>query len=280
MGLTLLLCGCGIRAGLTIWATQPVIEGAMASLLSETDPDLAREGLESQLKLLEGLLNVRPDDLRLLELAVRGFTGYAMMFLEPEDTLRARMMYRRAVDYGMRALSRRDARFARDDLTWAEFEPGIRHLKSRDIAIVYWTANALAGLVNLGRTSPQALADAPRAVALMQWVYEKDCHYYFSGPLWFFGTYYATLPPLAGGNLELARSYFTRAIEAHGDRFLWGKLLFAQYYAVQALDRALFTELLGEIATGATDEPPELRLINRVAARRAIELLSKTDEIF
>lgn len=273
------MTGCS-RSSLTVWATKPVLEGGMKALLAETDIELARAGFESELKLLEGLLAIQPEDKKLLGLALQGFTGYAMMFLEDENPERAIDIYDRAVDYGMQSLFTRDKRFLMDNSTWKDFNQAVGSLENKDISVVYWTAVAWAGKINLTRSSPSSIADSPRVSLLMQWVYDRDPHYYYSGPLWYYGTYYSTLPPLMGGSAEQSLGYFQRATERDGERFLWGKLLFARYYAVQSQNQELFIRLLSEVINGSEDEPGDLKLLNRIAAHKASRLIQMKDELF
>jgi len=263
-----------------VWAGRPMMRGAIEALLAESDSELARTGLESELKLLEGLLNLKPDDRQMLVLAAQGFAGYALMFLEDEEPARALVFYERARCYGLKALAGRDKGFVRDDLSFGEFYRLIGRLKPSDLPAAYWTALAWAGRINLERSSPKALAQFPRANALMEWVMGRDPHFYYSGPLWFFGTYYSSLPPMMGGDLERARDYFERAMKTDGDRFLFGKLLYARNYAVQAYDRELFEALLTEVIAGIADCPDDLRLMNSIAARKAAILMKRADEIF
>ena len=84
-----------------IWAARPVLDGAIQSLLSETDIELAKTGLESELKLLEGIIRTRPDDRQLLELASQGFTGYTMMFVEDIDRPLAAKLRRHGIHQGI-----------------------------------------------------------------------------------------------------------------------------------------------------------------------------------
>jgi len=256
------------------------MEGAIDALMAEPDIELARTGLESELKLLEGFLTLKPEDRELLVLAAQGFAGYALMFLQDEEPERAREFYQRARGYGLRALARRDGRFIRSDLMFVEFNALVSKLKSADLPAAYWTAVAWGGRIGLERSSPRALAEFPRATVLMQWVLDRDPNFYYSGPLWFFGSYYSSLPPLMGGDSERARDYFERAIEVDGDRFLYGKVLYAEKYAVQTLDRELFESLLMEVIDMAGDSPAELRLMNNIAARKAEALRARADELF
>ena len=276
----LLLNGCSIRSSLVIWAARPIISGSMLSIMSETDIELAQTALEADLKLLEGILRSRPIDQDLLIIAAQGFTGYSMMFVQDIDPQRARALYDRAMKYGLKALEQSVKGFIRDDLTLKEFSRLVDRLKSDDVPAAYWTAAAWASRINLELTSAKSLSESPRATCLMQWVLDREPDFYFSGPRWFFGTYYSSIPPMLGGNPEKAKKYFDEAVSEDGDHFLWGKALYARHYAVQVLDRELFINLLEEVRKGSKDEPEELRLLNRIAVIKAMELLEQTDELF
>jgi len=278
-GWILMLNGCSLRSNLTIWAMYPVLDGTIESLLAETDIEFARTGLEADLKLLEGLIRRRPVDRALLIFAAQGFTGYTMLYLDDEPD-RARIFYERARHYGMRALELSVEGISEADAPLKTYNERISRLTKQDIAAAYWTASAWALRIDLERASTAALAESPRATGLMQWVLDREPHFYYSGPLWFFGFYYASLPPLLGGDPDLSRKYFEQAMHSDGDYFMWGKLLYAKSYAVQTLDKKLFVSLLEEVIAGAKDEPEDLRLINRVAALRAAELLKDIDQYF
>lgn len=275
----LLFSGCSLRSTITVWATRPLIDGAFKSLMSEPDLDLARTAMESDLKLLDGLLEIRPQDRELLKMALQGYTGYALMFLEDEESGRAFSMYERARDYGLRLLAQTHKDFLSKEINYRQFKSLIPSLRERDLPIVYWTANAWFGAIYLQKT-PAALADIPRAKELMQWVLDRDPHFFYSGPLWFFGSYYASLPPMLGGDIKLSAKFFSEALEKDGDRFLFGKILYARYFATQTLDRDLYIQTLENLKNLPIDEPEDLILINRVAQQKALILLEHVDDIF
>ncbi|MFH0765338.1 MAG: TRAP transporter TatT component family protein [Calditrichota bacterium] len=265
---------------MTVWAARPLVEEAYRAILSETDPDLARTALEANLKLLDALVELRPRDVELKLYQVQAYTGYAMMFLEPGELDRARRFYHRASDLGFEELLLRVGGTSTPELNWKEFQRLIVEFRSKDLGLIYWTAIAWAGWINLERDNPVAAAESPRPLAMMEWVIHRNAGYFYSGPLWFMGTYYASLPPLLGGDLERSREFFESALKQDGNHFLWGRLLFAQTYAVQALDRDLFETQLKLIIQGSVEEPPELKLLNRIAQIRARVLLNQADDIF
>ena len=274
------LTGCSFRSNLVMWAARPILDGAILSLLSETDIEIARTGLESDLKLIEGILLTRPEDRYLLVLAAQGFTGYAMMYLEDENPERAALFYERGRVYGYRALSLNMKKLSDENLKLSEFNAIVKKLKKNDIPAAYWTATAWAQRISLELSSPKSLAESPRAVSLMEQVLRMEPEFYYSGPLWFFGTYYSSLPPMVGGDTDMSQEFFETAVRNDGNRFLWGKLLYARYYAVQTLDKDLYVKLLLDVIEGAEDEPEDLRLLNRIAMRKAEELLKRVDELF
>ena len=273
--------GCSPRQAVFFWATRPLMEGGMAALMAETDPVLGKIGMESELKLLEGMLTLHPGDRSYLLYAAQGFASYAMLFLDDEEPSRARIHYDRARNYGSRALADADERFLVPDVTYDQFTQALRHLREDDLPFAYWTAVAWAGGLNLDRSSPKSVAEMSRVVALMQWVYDRNPEIYFSGPRWFFGVYYCSLPPILGGGAGKALPFFKAALESDGDRFLWGRMLYARYYAVATNDRSLFETTLDDIiARSSPDAPPELNLINAVALERAAWLRQQSSDLF
>ncbi len=260
--------------------------------MAESDLELARTAMESDLKLLEGLLELKPNDRDLLMKAVQGYTGYALIFLEDKDPKRAAEMYNRARNYGSRILGKRNIGFFqlhKEEVfivgapRFRDFQSLLSSLKEEDLPAVYWTSSAWFSAINLNK-SPKDLVEIPFAKGLMQWVLDRDPHFYYSGPLWFFGTYYASIPPMFGGDIEKSKEYFDRAIKKDGNRFLYGKILYAKYFATQTLDRDLYIKTLKDFEDPFRDyiyrDGGELTLINRFARQKATELLEQTDELF
>ncbi len=278
-----LLNGCSLQKQLVISSAQIIVEGGLQSILEENDVQLARTGMESELKLLEGLILTDPDNRELLTLAARGFAGYSLLFLEDSSPERSVNLYSRAVDYGFRALScSKHIDNLRNDIPLRSFTEKISKLGREEAEAAYWTAVAWSGIINIKiQTSYNVLVDIPRVNLLMKQVMQIDSLYYYSGPLLYFGAYYASVPAMAGGNIELSRQYFEQADSNNNGQFLFGKLLYAKYVAVQTLDRELFIKLLNEIVTH-TDENTnrDLILINSVTKLKAAELLKDVDSYF
>jgi len=271
--------GCSIER-LAVRSTTGLIENSLESIEEETDLILAEQSIASNLKLLEGLIKSDPGNRNLLLLAARGFTSYALGFVEHEDPERAVTFYLRARDYGLRAL-RQNRRFDRAfDKPFEEFEASLDHIPDRDIPLLFWTANAWAGAIQQNIGDPRSLASLPKVEAMMRVVLERDESYYYAGPHLFFGMILSSKPAMFGGNTERGREHFERALELTDDRFLIIKVFYAESYAVQTLNDELFARLLHEVIDADLDILPEQTLVNTIAKRRAEALLQAKDSFF
>ena len=275
----LLLGGCSIRQKLVVTTVEPLIEIAMESVLAETDLPLAKTAMESDLKLLDAMIRTSPRNMHLKSLACEGYTGYTMLFVEDDSPERARKLYLRARDYGLKGLSSADPRVGVSG-SFSQFSDGVNEIPAGMIQTVYWTAVAWGNWANLSRSDPLASAQFVRVKTLMDWVAAHDSTYFHAGPVWFFGVYYATLPPILGGNVELSRKCFEKAADMTDGKFLCGKLLYARTYAVQTLDRSLFDRLIGDIQKGVPESREDLNLLNHVAQLKAEQLDKRADELF
>ncbi len=278
--ISIFITSCAAPSSLVVWAARPMIKGAMQALMSESDLELAKSGFESNLKLIDGFLEVEPEDYQLLTLAAKGYAGYALIYLEDQDPVRASKFYQRSISYGFRALTVTGYDLHQKGQSFKEFSAEVSVLKSRDINAVYWTALAWAGKLNLNRNKVYAIAEFPRVLTMMEWIHDIDADYFYSGPLWFFGRYYASIPEMIGGDITKSKIYFDIAIEEDGDNFLLGKVWVAKYYSVKTMDRKLFLSTLSDVVSKAQLKPTELRLINSYARNKATDLLSQVDLIF
>ena len=270
--------GCSIQK-FALRSIDGILDNSMLAIMEEEDLTLAEQSIGSDLKLIDGLIKTDPENEKLLFLACEGYTSYALAFAE--DSLeRARLFYTRARDYGERALTLRgipDSAFHSDA---AAMRGALAKLSSEDIPYVFWTVSAWGNAVNLERDNPDALASLPIVNAMMEWVKAKDSTFYNGGPLLYYGIHYGSLPAMFGGNAELSKSYFERAIAASDGKFLMTLVYYAKTYAVQTQDEALFKELLTRVIETPLDVLPEQRLANAVAKVKARKLLAQVSELF
>jgi len=272
------LSGCSLQK-IALHQTAGLMDTGMGAVFEEPDPALASEAMPAQLKIIEGLLKSGPRDRRLLELASQGYAGYALLFKEDSEPLRARALYLRSRDYGLRALGLKPGLEGLVGKDPVEMRGALKAAGPEDLRALFWTAVAWAGWINLSKDNPEALLDVPRAVALMEKVRSLDPTYFHGGPDLFLGVYHGR-PRFLGGNLALSKDHFEKAAAASGGRFLLTYVRYAKVYAVLAQDRDLFKRLLQKVLDAPEDALPGARLVNAVSKVMAGSLLEKTDDLF
>jgi tetratricopeptide (TPR) repeat protein len=274
----LLLAGC-IQT-IAINTVGGIVDDGFAGFTEESDLQLAEEALPANLKLLEVMLKNDPDNDRLLRLLSEGYSSYALGFVEDTDPDRARAFYLRAKEYGLRIL-RQDKQFAGalagspDNLT-AE----LRRLGRDDVPAVFWSAFGWASAIYLSISDPDALADLPRVETMMRFVADKDSSFYYGGAYLFLGTLYGSRSKFLGGDPDLARRYFERALAINEGKFLMTQVYYARSVAVQTLDEELFNRLLDTVENTSLEVLPEFRLANAIAKKKAKILRAKVGDLF
>ena len=273
------LSGCSIQQ-LAIQSLTDVFENSFDVLNEESDLILAEQAIASNLKSLEGLVRTDPENTRLLFLLARGYSGYALGFVEDMDPLRAREMYRRGRDYGLRILSRDRAFRGAIKGSFQDFEQKLQTFDEEDIPAIFWTAMGWSGLINLSKDDPNALAEMPRVVAMMRFVLSKNEYYYYGGAHLFFGAWFGSRSSTLGGHPDSSEYHFKRCIEIGEGKFLLSHVYYARYYAVQVQEQDLFEELLKKVIATSSDIMPEQRLVNSISKRKAEKYLNEIDAYF
>ncbi len=275
--------------------TTAIIIKAAPAFDRESDLELAEQAILSNLKVLEGLLEITPDNPDLLLITSNSFSRYAFAFVEHKIEIadhhyqyeekekmvgRAIDFYYRGKDYGLRLLSKSRKNFPElleGDLKHLSAE--LQRFHKKDVPALFWTAYAWGNIILLQQSSPARIAELPIVDMIMQRVLELDETYFFGGPHLFYGGYFGNRPKTLGGDPAKAREHVLRAIEITKGKFLMAKFLLAKFYAAPAQDRGLFKSTLEEILAAPDDLYPEQTLANNLAKRDAARWLQRIDEI-
>lgn len=266
------LSGCAVRE-MAVRSVGDALASGGDVYASDDDIELVGAATPFGLKTVESLLAEVPDHRGLLLAAARGFTQYAYVYVqlpaeeaEERDVARAyaeleraRRLYVRARDYGLRGLKR-----APDD-----------------VALLYWTGVAWAAAISLSKDRPAEIAGLPEADALIRRAAALDVDY-DSGALHSFLIGYEMSRPNANEAAaeKLARAHFARAVAlSHGAQAAPFVSL-AESVSVPRHDRAEFERLLKKALAVDPDQQPQWRLANLVMQRRARRLLARSDEFF
>ncbi len=275
---SLFLSACSMDKML-VRSSVPLIESGVDALNHETDLDLAEDSIPANLNMLQGMIKIDPDNALLHTYAAQAFYGLAYGFNEDNRPGRASVFYLRGTRHGLTALELGGASNLADS-TIADFNNEVSKMRKNDVAAMFWTASCWAKWIDMHRDDPEAIAQLPRATALMQRVLDLDETFYYGGAHMYFGVYYGSRAPAIGGNFDKSREHFDRARNVTHGRLLIPDLLQAQYLARQQLDREQFHRLLSGIIDAPDDLMPELALQNQIAKRKAAALLKMEAEWF
>jgi len=274
-----LLAACGATKSMTVASTASLLEDVARASYKQSDLKLIREGMPSYLMLIDGMVEALPENKQLLITAAQSYASYASAFIQEEDKTYALALYAKAKAYAIRALEQNGFK---NPLTrpFDDFESGLQKTKKKDVPYLFWAASCWGSWISLNRWSMEAMAELPRVELMMKRVLVLDEAFYYGGAHIFMGILEASKPRIAGGNLNIARDHFRKAIELGDGKFLMTEVYFADYYAKKAFDRELFIATLKDVLQTPVDIEPELTLLNSVAHIRAKKMIDAADDFF
>lgn len=302
--LLLVFAACSPRH-LVVDQMTEMVQSGLSAFEQDDDLTLVEQAIPANIKLLEVLLANRPDHPGLLVLLARLYGNDAFAFAEDRleaeslrsdspasgrgggtqndrmEALRARAdgYYRKGLEYAVRALAVRhpDCRERLKNLrTSAGF---FESLQNEDVPALFWYAFNLGGHVNLNRHSVRVLAQAHLAEKAAKRVIDLDPTYFNGGAHLFLMVYYASRPPMMGGNLAAAQDHYRQLKAVAGSDFLLAELIYGRFYHVQTGDRTAFETALQAVIE-APPGPDRYRLYNAVARKRARLYLDTADRFF
>jgi predicted anti-sigma-YlaC factor YlaD len=284
------LPGCSIRS-IAVNSLGNALAKGGSNYATDEDPELVREAIPFGLKTIEGLLQESPRHKGLLYAAVSGFTQYAYGFIQQDADFseaqdlaratalrtRARKLYLRALDYGLRGLEVDFPGF-RDRL---RSDPAVALLPTRKthVPLLYWTANAWGAAISLAINDSELAVDQRLAEALMKRALELDEGYELGSGHDFFIAYEAGRASV-GGSMERARRHMERSIQISKGVRAWPYVSFAESASVPRQDKKEFEALLGKALAVDAHKVTDQRLANLLAQRRARWLMTRIDELF
>lgn len=267
------------------------LAGGNSVFASDEDPQLVWDAVPFALKTVEALVERAPRNKNLLLAASSGFTQYAYGYLQAEADYteatdfdkatvlrdRARKMYVRALDYGLRGLE-------------VDF-PGLRQklrqdpkaatakMKKKHVPLLYWTANAWGAAISISKDNSELSADQNQAEALMRRALELDETWEKGSIHDFFISYEAGRAGI-GGSYEKAKEHYDRARTLSQGVRVSPLLSYAEGVYLPQQKKAEFQALLEEALAIDVNKAPEWRVANLTAQKRARWLLGRMSELF
>jgi predicted anti-sigma-YlaC factor YlaD len=259
---------------------------------SDDDPELVGSAIPFSLKLIESLLAQRPEHAGLLLAATSDFTQYAYGWVDQhadeiadadperaaEQKERARHMYLRASDYGMRGLEAAHPGF--EAALRTDVHAAVATLTRRDVPIVYWMVAAEGLAISRSKDQPEIVARLPRMEALIDRALELNESYSDGAIHSFLIAYEMNRPGGTGDPALRSRKHFERVVELTGGSLSSPYVTYAESVCVPTQDRDQFEALLKRAIAIDPDAEQKWRLENRISQRRARWLLSHADDLF
>lgn len=289
--LALFASGCSVKK----FAVNKIGDSLASSgttFASDDDPELVGQAVPFSLKLIESLLAESPKHRGLLLAAAMDFTQYSYVYVqEPAEELestdvekanvqrdRARRLYLRARDYGLRGLETKHAGFGA--ALRRSPQRTVRSATAKDVPLLYWTAVAWGAAISVSKDHPELVADQPLVEALIDRAYELNPSFDDGAIHSFLITYEPARQGAKGDYAARSREDFENAVKLSGGAMAAPYVSLAEAVAVQKQDREEFESLLHKALGVDPDARPEWRLNNLIMQRRARWLLGKTDELF
>jgi predicted anti-sigma-YlaC factor YlaD len=258
---------------------------------TDDDPDLVWEAMPFGLKTIEGLLVKVPKSKPLLLAASSGFTqyGYGHLqqdadFVESNDLAaatalrtRARKMYRRALEYGLRGIEV-DVPSFRVQLQ-KDPQTAVNKLGKTHVPFLYWTSNAWGAAISISKDDPALTADQSLVEALMRRALALDEAWEHGSIHDFFISYEGGRASI-GGSLTKAREHFERARQLSQGTRVAPLVSYAETVCASTQNKKEFQSLLEEALAFDANKAPEMRVANLVAQKRAKWLLSRIADLF
>ncbi len=279
--------GCSVNQFAINRAADALADGD-SSFAEDDDPQLVREAIPFSLKTIETLIDAAPKNEKLLLAACRAFTQYTYAFIQQDaDRLedkdvkaalvqgqRARKLYRRAREYGMRGLEVRHANIRTGT------KNALSTMTKLDVALLYWSAAAWAGEIALSKENPDAIADVPQMLALADRAAALDDAFDEGSVPSLMIALEMVRQGGQGDPAARARARFDRAVALSGNTKAAPFVSFAESVAVPLQDKAQFEAMLARALAIDVDAVPRHRLANRVLQDRARWLLAHEDSLF
>lgn len=286
------LTGCSTVKHRAINMVGDTLAQSGSNFASDDDPELVAAAIPFGLKTIEGLLVESPHHKGLLFAACSGFTQYSYAFVQQEadfveaqdlqkataQRARAKKLYLRAVGYGMRGFDEEIPGFSAQ--IRKDPDAALAKTTKKHVPLLYYTGAAWAAAFAIDVTDSELSVNQTAMEKMLRRALALDETWELGSIHDFFVSWEAGHAS-AGGSMEKAREHYSRAMALSAGARVSPMVSYAESVLVAEQKKAEFEKLLNEaLAVDLGKTPPEQKLANVLAQRRAKWLLSRVDELF
>ena len=259
--------------------TENMADNLAAAIRNNNDLETVKVASPSYLIMLDAFLQGDPENEDLLRVAANMYSGYTEAFVK--DHNRVIIMTDKAFQYAQQACCNYDENLCL--LTTSNFQAFSQRLAlvndKDDLPFIFTLGKTWASWIQARRDNLTAMAQIAKVEALMVKVTDIDETYMDGAAHLYLGALAIILPPSIGGQPEIAKKHFDRAIELSEGRNLMAKVIYAEKYGRMMFDQQLHDRLLNEVLA-ANHTVTGYTLSNIFAQQRARELLATGRDYF
>lgn len=278
----LLLPACAHKKPVEEKPTGSFLEDVYDTANTDTDLEIFSKAMPPYLQYIES--SHAPDAASLCKVA-GAFYGHAYCFAEDKDKKEASRLFLKGRDLVITELRR--YRIFDNALTFNKSADEFRQSltdsfdkKNNQYNVIYWAAMNWAGWISLNLDNSEALADIPRAAAMLEFVDEFDNSYKNGSVHAVLGTLYASRSKEDGGDPAKAKEEFDKAFSCSFNSVLTYHVMYAKYYACRVKDKELFRKSLETVIKAPANYRSDMNFMNEVAKKKARFLLDNMDTYF
>jgi predicted anti-sigma-YlaC factor YlaD len=267
--------------------------GGSTVFSGDNDPEFVGDALPFAIKLYETLKTSLPNHQGLQLVTGSLYVMYANAFLqtpagmltedeyEEQEFLlkRAKNLFLRGRDILLKALDKKHPGFLKQ-INGKNFKEAVKPMKKDDIDLLYWAGAGWMGAFSIDPFDMKIGITLPRAAALMDKVKELNPNYGAGAIHDFYILYYGSLPDYMGGDLNLAREHFEKAVKLSKGKSGSSYISLATTVSVKKQDHKEFANLLKKALEIDPEADPENRLVNTLNRRKACWLLNHIRDYF
>jgi len=262
-------------------------DGSSDVFTGDPDPELVGDAIPFAIKLYESLLSSTPDHQGLMLTTGSIFVMYANAFVQgPAEMLergeweareaalaRSKQLYLRGYGILYDALEKKFPGFKTATVENGTLQPLLAKCKKQDVSLLYWAVAGGLSAYSIDVLDYKLSANIPQWNAMIQRAYELDPNYSTAALDEFFILYYASLPELLGGDLELAEKHYKLALEKTNGNSASAYVSYAQSVCIPAQNYEVFKDCLEKAIAIDPDKDISTRLVNIITQRKARWLL-------
>jgi len=287
-----LFSSCSINKFVVNKLADNLASGNSTVFTGETDPDLVGDALPFALKFYESLLEMTPNNEKLLFATGQAFVLYAYAFLQekaemlPEENIeeknylkkRAKNLYLRGRSYILKALNVRYENFT--NLLRTDIEKALKLTTKNDVGCLFWAGQAWMAAYSIDPFDFELAMGKSIAIKMILRALQLDDTYEQGMIHNFLISYYGSLPKDMGGSEKKAREHFQKTIELSRGLSASPYLSLATSVCIKNQNVEEFKKLLNKALEVDVNKDPKNRLANILAQRKAKWLLKHIDDYF